>query len=128
MKSKAMSLASVIITLLLIGCGQGKRTSSIVPSGERTTNASTEPLTAESETSPDSVPIGAISFQGATMVQVLAIYGKLSGAELDVEQRVRSLPTPIFIEGGPGLKQSEALRLLEQALLEQAAVVMTHVD
>jgi type II secretory pathway component GspD/PulD (secretin) len=79
-------------------------------------------------TKTDLLPAGMIDFKGATVSQVLDIYGKLSGLQLDI--------SPDVLRRGPGIKfrtekpvsKDEVLGLLEKVLSEQADVIITKTD
>jgi RNA polymerase sigma factor (sigma-70 family) len=84
--------------------------------------ASTTPAaTGESRTD---APVNQINFTNADLEQVLAVYGMLAGAELQVTQGVRMPRAYITITNGQNLTQTKALRLIEQALREQAGLVV----
>ena len=69
-------------------------------------------------------PLNQINFTNTDLEQVLAIYCMLAGAELKVTQSVRMPRAYITITNGQNLTQTEALRLIEQALREQAGLVV----
>ncbi len=70
--------------------------------------------------------VGSIDFKGAPVQQVLDLYKALSGLDLFVDSRVKTIPTPIKLQFS-GTKL-EALKRIEKALLEQSRIVITHLD
>jgi len=72
------------------------------------------------------IPAEAIKFTNTELRQVLAIYGEMAGAQLDIEETLRSLPVLIHFTNTGAVTRAEAIRLLDAALLEQAGIVVTH--
>jgi RNA polymerase sigma factor (sigma-70 family) len=75
----------------------------------------------------DVIPAGAIQFINTQLVQVLAVYADLSQAQLDVDDRLSHLPSILirFTNSEP-VTRGQAIALLDDALLEQAGIVVTH--
>ena len=58
--------------------------------------------------------------------QLLVIYAKFTGAQLDISQDVRQLPAMIYFDGScPAMTRAQAVDMLDAALLK-AGVVVTH--
>src|ERR1035438_5895287 len=59
---------------------------------------------------------GMINFQGVNTHEVLVIYQKLSGLELVVDSRAKSVSSTIVLHTSSTLTKSEAAKLIERAL------------
>jgi hypothetical protein len=70
---------------------------------------------------------GLADFKGAAPIQVVSVYGVLSGQEMVTSSNVARLRTTIWYQAGP-LEKKEALKLIEKVLLKQAGVVLTKLD
>jgi hypothetical protein len=77
---------------------------------------------------PDKLPPGMIHFRGAAVPQVLAVYKTLVKMELITDSRVQKLRTPITMKNEDPVSEGQAATLIEVALLDQAGVVLTHLD
>ncbi len=73
-------------------------------------------------------PPGLIRFDGASAFAVLDIYKELSGAELLVASNVNTVAATITLKTTVPLTRVQALRAIEQALLEQAGMVINKLD
>ncbi|HTV40514.1 MAG TPA: hypothetical protein VMF08_08065 [Candidatus Sulfotelmatobacter sp.] len=73
---------------------------------------------------PAQVPKGSLNFMNAQPVQVLIVYSHMSGLALIEDSRVRQIHRPIQIRADE-VSNSEALKLMEDALLKQAGIVIT---
>ena len=73
-------------------------------------------------------PSGIIDFQSVQLSDVLDLYAQLAGAELLVAQGERLPPAWITITNSQGLTLTEARRLIEEALREQAGLVVEYQD
>jgi len=69
---------------------------------------------------------GVISFGGIDLDEVFKIYGELAQARLDIEEQVKSLPAKIRLTNTTIASREEAIRLLDNALLAQAGIIVTH--
>ena len=72
-------------------------------------------------------PKASLNFINVDPIQVLAVYSHMSGLTLIKDSRVRQIHRPIQIRA-EGLSESEALKLMEDALIKQAGIVITHLD
>ena len=70
---------------------------------------------------------GAISFVNVEVLKVLEFYKELSGATPVIDSRVKRVTLPITVSASTSSKE-EALKLIEKALIGQAAVVLTRLD
>ena len=73
-------------------------------------------------------PAGSFNYQNATVGQVLPIYKELSGLELVVDSRVKNVRHWINWKSTEALSKAEATKRIEKELLEQAGVIITHLD
>jgi hypothetical protein len=73
-------------------------------------------------------PKGVLDFKNAEVQQLLPIYKAMSGLDLVVDSRVRTVHSPITLQSSAPIGKAEATKLIEKALLEQAGVVITHLD
>jgi hypothetical protein len=73
-------------------------------------------------------PQGTLDFKGAQVEQVLPIYKAMSGCELFVDSRVKTVPASINLRSSQPLVKAVAIKRIEKALLEQARVVITRLD
>ena len=73
------------------------------------------------------IPPGTISFQGVEMLQALDVYIELSGLDLVVDSRVRTVRHQIWLVT-PARSKDEEKTIVEKALLLQAGVVITRLD
>lgn len=70
---------------------------------------------------------GSIHFTNAEVSQILPIYRTLTGLELVIDSRVRTVHHPITLQAKAGAKE-EAGKLIEKALVGQARIVITRLD
>ena len=70
---------------------------------------------------------GAFDMKNADVLQVLSLYRDLAGSELITDSRVKTVRHQITLAGSASGKEAAA-KLVEGALLEQAGVVITHLD
>jgi hypothetical protein len=70
----------------------------------------------------------AIAFSGTPAVMVLHIYRELMDAQIDMQMPPEALNALITLQTEPNIAESEAARLIEDALREQAGIVVTRVD
>lgn len=73
-------------------------------------------------------PKGTLDFKNAEVRQVLPIYKAVSGLDLVVDSRVKTVRWPVTLQSSEALPKAEATKLIEKALLEQAGIVITHLD
>ncbi len=69
---------------------------------------------------------GMLQFINTDVAQVLLIYTELAQGQMDVDETVRQLRASISLTNSEPLTIAQALLLLDNALLEQAGVVVTH--
>ena len=64
------------------------------------------------------------------MQGILQIYKPMSGLELVIDSRAAQVHTPILshVKQTESFTRAEALKLMEKNLLEEAGVVITHLD
>jgi hypothetical protein len=69
-------------------------------------------------------------YSGASASRMLESFRELSGLELIMASNliVSSLPVTVEVSQRKTLERAEAVRLIERALLEQAAVIITRLD
>jgi hypothetical protein len=60
--------------------------------------------------------------------QVLRIYKGISGLELIIDSRVKTLPASITLSSSVPLIKDESLKLIESALVKQAGILITRLD
>ncbi len=70
------------------------------------------------------LPVGAIVLRQLDLQRVLDIYADLAGAPLEIDPRVRVLNAQITYESTQSLARSDAIRLLGQAMQDQAGIVI----
>jgi len=75
----------------------------------------------------DQGPLEEINFQGVPPEQVLEIYHQCTGLELITDSRVHMLRTTVTIQDA-NLPVPQLSKLMEQALREQAGIVITPLD
>jgi type II secretory pathway component GspD/PulD (secretin) len=71
---------------------------------------------------------GVFKFTNAEPAALLEAYHAASGLELVVASNVRQAYRPITLKSKGPTTSTEAARLMEQALLEQAAVIVTRLN
>lgn len=69
-----------------------------------------------------------INFDGATPIQVLDVYRRMSGLTLIEDSRVRQVHRPIYLRRSKPMSKSEGMKLFEEALIKQAGIVITRLD
>jgi RNA polymerase sigma factor (sigma-70 family) len=74
------------------------------------------------------IPAASIQFINTDLAQVLGIYSELAQAQLDLEDKIKSLPALIRFTNTEPVTRAEAIALLDKVLLEQAGVVVTHTE
>ena len=117
----------VLSILLAAGCSQAPRQtneSTNIPA--TTTNSRTASLTQPAD---PIMPAGSINIIGLELAEALKIYAALAGAQLDTSSLGTTLP-PVVIQftNTNAVTRSEAVRLFDRALYEQAGLVATHPD
>ena len=70
---------------------------------------------------------GSVHFSNAQVSQVLPIYRAMTGLELIVDSRVKTVGYTITLKAQGGGKEA-GVKLIEQALLNQAGIVITRLD
>ena len=80
------------------------------------------------ESSMGTIAKGVILLKDMEIRQAMDVYVGLTGAELQVEQGVWEVAAKISLDAGPGLTRAEGVRLMEQALRDQAGILMVHLD
>jgi type II secretory pathway component GspD/PulD (secretin) len=73
-------------------------------------------------------PKRTINFINAPVEKILPFYHELSGFELVVSSDVRKLHTAVTIRSAEPVSKSVMRQLIENALLEQAGVVISRLD
>jgi hypothetical protein len=73
------------------------------------------------------VPGGSISFTNIAVLQVLEVYKAMTGLELVTDSRVKMVRHQVALEAD-SVPKDKVVKLLEKALLDQAGVVITHLD
>jgi type II secretory pathway component GspD/PulD (secretin) len=76
----------------------------------------------------ETFPPGFINFVATPVGDALRIYKDFTSQELVMASNVKHAPGGITLKTERALTKSEATKLLEQALLEQAAVIITRLD
>jgi len=71
---------------------------------------------------------GTLRIVTAKVEQVLPIYKELSGFELVVDSRVKSVRSLVSVESAKTLSKENTVKLIKKSLLEQAGVVITPLD
>lgn len=71
---------------------------------------------------------GMISFKNVPVTQILPIYKSLSGLELVIDSRVKRVSSLVTVAASNPLSKADAEKLIEKALLDQAAIVITRLD
>jgi len=57
---------------------------------------------------------------------MLQVYAQLSGAKMEVGEGVRESPVTLKIPPYPALTRSQAVKLIEKFLHDQAGIIVTH--
>src|SRR5690349_15035961 len=73
-------------------------------------------------------PSATINFKNADVDQVLKVYKTLSGLELVLDSRIKTVHSTINLQTSESLKKAESIKRIEKALLHQAGVVVTRLD
>ena len=73
-------------------------------------------------------PTSTLNITNAEVRQVLPIYKEATGLELFVDSRVGNVHSPVTVTSAEPLSKAEIAKRIEKALLEQARVVVTHLD
>jgi hypothetical protein len=76
----------------------------------------------------DMILAGMLDFQRVDIHQALKVYKDLTGFTLFVDSRVERCRTEIVCKNEKPISKHDAAKLIENALLEQAAVVVTKLD
>jgi len=72
------------------------------------------------------LPAGAVHFVNADLRQVLAIYREAAQAQIELEERLETLPASISFTNTEPLIRAQLIGLLDDALLEQAGILVAH--
>jgi hypothetical protein len=70
------------------------------------------------------LPAGCITLRYSELRTVLDIYAELTDVRLEIDPRVRALNAKVSLETTQALARPDAVRLLEQALRQQAGVAV----
>jgi len=73
-------------------------------------------------------PAGSINLANATAQQVLPIFKEISGLELVVDSRVKTLRVSITFLSPEAKSKAELIALIETTLREQGGIVITRLD
>jgi type II secretory pathway component GspD/PulD (secretin) len=76
----------------------------------------------------ETIGTGLMSFNSARDSVVLDIYSKLTGLELAIDPRVKVFEHPVTFRNTEPLTKTEAVQMIEKALLTQAGIVITRLD
>ena len=71
---------------------------------------------------------GLVHFTSAAPTQVLEVYRGLSGLELIMSSHIGQVTASITVQPQETPNQSETLKVIERALVEQAGIVITRLD
>jgi hypothetical protein len=71
---------------------------------------------------------GMIDFAGSILPNVLEVYKAITKLEMITDSRVKTLHTPITLKTERPVSKEEGTKLIEKAVLEQAGIVITHLD
>jgi hypothetical protein len=71
-------------------------------------------------------PKGKLNFTNLDLTQVLALYRSMSGLELEMDPRIGLIHAGITITNSANVTMKEAVQQLDQALLDQAGIIVTH--
>ncbi|HXU75521.1 MAG TPA: hypothetical protein VN794_03090 [Methylomirabilota bacterium] len=115
-----LSMAMVVM-VLASGC------ESRPDSTPGSTHFGTNGLPPAAERAEEMIPPGG-SFKPMDVTTVLAIYAELTGAHLDVDDRVRQTRTSFEFRNLVPMTRSQAIVVVERALLGLPGVVVTHRD
>jgi hypothetical protein len=77
---------------------------------------------------PADEPKRTLSFVNTPLQNILPVYHDLSGLELVESSDVKKLHTAVTIRTAGGVPKSVMVKLIEQALLQQAGVVISRLD
>jgi hypothetical protein len=127
MKTQLLTTGVVILSVLFVaGCSQAPsqptKTSTV---GVSATTNSTASLTKPHD---HIVPAGSINIVGLELSQFMPLYASLSDADLDTSQLGKLPPIIIRFKNTNDVTRSEAIRLLDQVLYQQAGIIASHPD
>ena len=73
-------------------------------------------------------PKRTVNFINTPLEKILPIYHELSGLELIESSEVKTLHTAITLRTAVPVSRSDLVKLMEKALVDQAGVVISHLD
>jgi hypothetical protein len=73
-------------------------------------------------------PMGNVIFQNTPLDKILPVYQEMSGCQLIESSDVKKHYRQITVRATAPASKADTLRLIEKALLEQAGIVITHLD
>jgi type II secretory pathway component GspD/PulD (secretin) len=73
-------------------------------------------------------PKSPLSFINTPVQKILTMYQHFSGLELVQSSEVKKLSTTITLKTNGPVSKADLIKLMEQALLTQAGVVISHLD
>jgi type II secretory pathway component GspD/PulD (secretin) len=73
-------------------------------------------------------PKGRLNIKDFDVQHVLPFYKDISGLELVIDSRVKTVRSSVTLQISEPLPKAQAVTLLEKALLEQAGVVITRLE
>ena len=86
-------------------------------------------MTLYSSFADDTKPVsGIIDLQQLPVSEVLPLYEKMSGLEFVIDSRVKTVSSPITLRIVGLRTKEEVMKLMREALVKQAGIVITQLD
>lgn len=128
MKTQYLATTIVVLSAVFVA-GCSKAPSQPAESSSISVSATTNRTASLAKPHDAIVPAGSINFINVDLSQFLQFYSAFTGAQLDTSQLGSRLPSIlIHFTNTNAVTRTEAIRLLDRALYDEAGIVATHPD
>ena len=128
MKTQHVTTTIVVLSISL-AAGCSKSPSQTTESSAISASAASNSAGSSAKSQDAIVPAGSINFINVDLSQFLQFYSAFARAQLDTSQLGSPLPSIlIHFTNTNAVTRTEAIRLLDRALYDQAGIVVTHPD
>ena len=120
--------ASTLVMVAVFAASCSKSPSKPTESSPAVVSADTNAAMGSAKLPDPIVPAGSINIIGIELSQFMPLYAALADAQLDTSQLGKLPPIIIRFRNTNDVTRSEAVRLLDKVLYDQAGIVATHPD
>jgi len=128
MRTEPFITASALLLVAVFAASCSKSPSSPAESSPIVSSPDTNTTTRTTAPPNDIIPAGTINLIAVDLPQFLALYADIASAQLDTSQLGKLPPVIIRFKNANDVTRSEAVRLLDKVLYDQAGIIVTHPD